>query len=573
MNHTRKHVFVILPTKVNSDLAIRRVIALAMLWFCLFLAFGFFFSSDVWAQEGPSDKPASVKSELESELTQAEQEMTTRLEELERLKQEQKAIEQSIADAQSLLNEAVMSGDSAKKINATDIILAAKKTLSSVEQKISSTQQLYNRAVERYRIETENAKLLKEVAPTDVQKTPLKEAIQKKDQVERAEKGAELAEKKVAALQEKLEIIEEQLERIPKDIDIINGQLDRQNLPPKQRNDLLKSRQDLIAKQRELEASLDKLNQEWVAAKVEWRVKSDVAVEETIKYKQWETDILKSLVFLVAVVILLVFLRKVVSIRVKDPQRRYYLNRSLFSVTVFVVLIGFLIIFVRDFAYLVTGMGVAMAGLAIALQEMIASFFAFFLIQGGKGYRVRDWIRVGEQYGEVLDIGFFLTVLAQVSSIDTKGETGGRWTGGLTLISNSVIFKKPIVNYTKGYPFMWCSMTYTVTFESNWKHAEKLILDAVVNEEITHTARQAIKKIEEMMTNFAIKVRNTNPGVRTRTGGSGIELRLRFLAHPRRRRLLMDKVNRQVLEAVDRANDVEFAYDTMRVIPTPPVES
>ena len=35
----------------------------------------------------------------------------------------------------------------------------------------------------------------------------------------------------------------------------------------------------------------------------------------------------------------------------------------------------------------------------------------------------------------------------------------------------------------------------------------------------------------------------------------------------------MDKVNRQILEAVNSANNVDFAYDTMRVIPTPPVES
>lgn len=281
----------------------------------------------------------------------------------------------------------------------------------------------------------------------------------------------------------------------------------------------------------------------------------------------------KIVFFLAAVVILLMLLRMVVSNRVKDPQRRYYINRSLSILTVFIVLIGLLIIFVRDFAYILTGLGVAVAGLAIALQEMITSFFAWFLIQGSKGYRVRDWIRIGEQYGEVVDIGLFVTVLAQVSAIEQKGEIGGGWTGGLTFISNSVIFKKSIVNYSKGYPFMWCIMTYVVTFESNWKHAEKLIFEASVNEEIVHTARQAAKKIEEMTTNFAIKVRNTKPVVRTRAGGSGVELTLRFLAHPSRRLLLMDKINRQVLEAVSIANDVRFAYDTMRVIPTPPVES
>jgi small-conductance mechanosensitive channel len=561
------------PSKTRSTLNIDKIKVLNTLRFCMLLVFVLFCSLGVWAQEVPSYQPTSVTSELESELARAEREMASRLEELEHLKQEQKAIEQSIEDAQTLFKEAVMSGDAAKKTKAADIIRAAEKALSTVKQKISSTQQLYNRAVESDRTERESAKLLKEPAPTDVQKTPLKDAIQKKTQAEQAEKGADLVEKRVTTLQKMLEILSEQQKRLIKDIDKISEQLDEQNLPSEQRNDLLQSRQDLIAKQRELETNMVKLRQELVAAKVEQRIKSDKAAEETVKYKKWQKKILRSFIFMAAVVMLLMLLRKVVSNRVKDPQRRYYLNRSLSILMVFVVLIGLLIIFVRDFAYLVTGVGVAVIGMAIALQEMIASFFAWFLIQGLRGYRVRDWIRIGEHYGEVVDIGLLVTVLAQISAIDTKGETGGRWTGGLTLFSNSIIFKKPLVNYTRGYPFMWSSMTYTVTFESNWKHAEKLILEAAVNEEIVHAARQAAKKIEEMTTNFAIRVRNTKPVVRTRTGGNGVELTLLFLAHPEHRRRLMDKVNRQILEAINRANDVKFAYDTMRVIPTPPVES
>ncbi len=562
-----------LSSKAIFALNIDKIKVLNTLRFCMLLVFVLFCRLEVWAQEVPSYQSAAATSELESELARAKREMASRLEELEHLKQEQKAIEQSIEDAQTLFKEAVISGDAAKKTKAADIIRSAEKALPTVEQRISSTQQLYNRAVESYRIERESAKLLEEPAPTYVQKTPLKDAKQKKNQAKQAERGAELAEKKATTLRKKLEILNEQQKRIIKDSDTISEQLDEQNLAGEQRNDLLQRRQDLIAKQRELESNIVKVRQELVAAKVEQRIKSDKAAEETAKYKKWQKNILRSFVFMAAVVMLLMLLRKVLSNRVEDPQRRYYLNRSLSILMVFVVLIGLLIIFVRDFAYLMTGVGVAVIGMAIVLQEMIASFFAWFLIQGLKGYRVRDWIRIGEQYGEVLDIGLFVTVLSQVSAIDTKGETGGRWTGGLTLFANSVIFKKPLVNYTKGYPFMWCSMTYTVTFESNWKHAEKLILEAAVNEEITNTARQAANKIEEMKTNFAIKVRNTNPVVYTRAGGSGVELTLRFLAHPKRRRLLMDKVNRQILEAVNRANDVDFAYDTMRLIPTPPVES
>ena len=35
-------------------------------------------------------------------------------------------------------------------------------------------------------------------------------------------------------------------------------------------------------------------------------------------------------------------------------------------------------------------------------------------------------------------------------------------------------------------------------------------------------------------------------------------------------RQLMDRVNRQILEMVELADDVNFAYDTIRTIPTPP---
>lgn len=93
----------------------------------------------------------------------------------------------------------------------------------------------------------------------------------------------------------------------------------------------------------------------------------------------------------------------------------------------------------RDFRHLATGMGVAVAGLAVALQEVITSFFSWSLIRGSQGYRVRDWIQIGDQYGEVVDISLMLTTLGQVTPIGPRGEAGGGWTGGLTILPNSAI--------------------------------------------------------------------------------------------------------------------------------------
>ena len=71
-----------------------------------------------------------------------------------------------------------------------------------------------------------------------------------------------------------------------------------------------------------------------------------------------------------------------------------------------------------------------------------------------------------------------------------------------------------------------------------------------------------------MTKDFAIRICNTAPVVRTRSGASGIEMTLRFLAHPRRRSRLMARINRRIMEAVDRADNIDFAYDTVRVLTT-----
>lgn len=524
--------------------------------------------SGLWAQEQTVDQQSLESAGGESAVLNAEQEMTTHLKELEELEQERAEIEKTIGELSTLLEDAAASGDMDGMVKAKDNLRTAESSLSRVQEQISATLALYKGAAESYRIASQEARLAKESKSAGSQKTPLTEAMQLKEQARRTEKEVELAEKKIATIQENIGILNQQQEGVNEDINEISKALQDPNVNAAQRLDLMKNHQRLLEQEQELEDKLASRRQELVAAKVEQRIKLDKAAEEVLIYKKWRKKIIRSLVFIAIVITVLMILRMIVSNRIKTPHRRYYLNRSLSILMVFVVLIGLLVIFVRDFAYLVTGMGVVLAGLAIALQELLASFFAWFLIQSAKGYRVRDWIRVGEQYGEVVDIGLLTTVLAQVSPIADSGDTGGRWTGGLTLFSNSAIFKHPLINYTKGYPFMWCAITYTITFESNWKNAETMIAQAAVDKEISHAARQAAKNIDEMTTRFAIKVRDTEPSVRARIGASGVHLTLRFLAHPRRRRLLMDKINRQVLEAVSEAEDVELAYDTIRVIPT-----
>lgn len=524
--------------------------------------------SVVWAQGHTVSDKASGSTGLtavfRTELAQAEQDIALRLEELEGLQQQRDDLQQALAAARSAQAEAESSGDERRQKAALEDVQVRIDDLTALAQKIRTVQMLYDQAVARYMLASERQRLYR-VPAEGGSAGPRGPILGDSTQM------LQLADKEIALLEKNKSILKARAQVLSEEIISEDDRLQKGNLSAQARRSLEHRRRQRLDERQAIESQVLETRKNLARVKARQRILTEEVRQESTGLSRWRANIVWSVVFLAVAVLLLLIVRLVVTNRVKDAQRRYYLNRSLSILAVFVILIGLLVIFVRDFRHLATGMGVAVAGLAVALQEMITSFFSWFLIRGSQGYRVRDWIRIGDQYGEVIDISLMLTTLGQVTPIGPRGDAGGGWTGGLTILPNSAILKSPIVNFTRGYPFIWCSLAYTFTYESDWKRAETLILTAAEDDEMTTTAHQAQKLIDNMAKDFAIRIRNTAPVVRTRAGASGIELTLRFLAHPRRRRRLMDRVNRRIMEAVDRADNIDFAYNTIRVMPTSPV--
>ena len=532
----------------------------------------------LWGQEDVP--PAEVSSPTAdttaaNRLEQNQRDMTATFARLESLRQELAEREQALAGARADLAAAEESGDP-KQIEASRQALdIAEEWVLGLREDVAAEQNLYDRAVERFQIAREQADLMagsgSKQASQDSAGTPFLDTIQRRGQVNQAEQEALLARQHVESLRAEIEILGTRQKSIRRDADKINQWLDEgRQLDRERRQQLTSDRQRMVEEERLLEDRMTDLRNRLVLAETTQRIKQEAAQREAAEYRRWQRQLVISLGLLLAVVALLLILRFLVSRHVEDPDRRYAANRALSIAMTLVLTIGLAIIFLRQFPHLFTGIGVVLAGVAIALQEVILSFFGFFAIRGARGYRVGDWVRIGDYYGEVVDIGLLVTILEEVTPFGVMGNQGGAKTGALTWINNNAIFREKMTNYTRGFPYIWCVLSYTVTFESNWEHAEEVLYEiAEGNDEILTTAKLARKRLAEAASNFAIKVDNTEPRVRTWTADSGIELRLRFMAHPRRRRALIDALNRDILRAITTAEDIDFAYNTLRVIPTP----
>jgi small-conductance mechanosensitive channel len=119
---------------------------------------------------------------------------------------------------------------------------------------------------------------------------------------------------------------------------------------------------------------------------------------------------------------------------------------------------------------------VGLLGLALswALQAPIESF-AGWLLNSFKGYyRVGDRIAVGEVFGDVYRIDFLNTTVWEAGGPD-KPVQGAQPTGALITFPNSEVLRANIVNYTRGFPYVWDEISVGVSNESDIGYAMRVI--------------------------------------------------------------------------------------------------
>ncbi len=266
-----------------------------------------------------------------------------------------------------------------------------------------------------------------------------------------------------------------------------------------------------------------------------------------------------TVLLLVFVVLFRLLLVRAADRRIHDGARYRKVRKLLNYLTVLVVLVGLWRIWVGRFGSLGTFLGLLSAGVAIAMQDTIANVTGAMYIFWSRAFHVGDRIEVGDTVGDVIDTGLFQTTLLEV----------GRWvdadqsTGRIVTIPNSVMLKKPIYNYTKGFTFIWHEVPVVVTFESNWKLAKQIVLE-VGKEVVGDIPDQAAAQIRRLARRFNIKYGTFTPTVYTRVVDNGVLLTLRCLTRPRQRRAAEQAIWEKILERFARRPDIDFAYPTTR---------
>jgi small-conductance mechanosensitive channel len=203
--------------------------------------------------------------------------------------------------------------------------------------------------------------------------------------------------------------------------------------------------------------------------------------------------------------------------------------------------------FASQLGALATVMGLAAAGVALALQNVILSFAGYFFVTGRYGIRVGDRIQIAGISGDVIDIGLFKLALMELVGDGNSRQPTGR----VVVFPNSIVFQSN-GNFFKQAPgtnFVWNELRLTLSPECDYRVAEKRLLEVVV--EVYARYRDAMQRQYSVLErDLSLKLESPHPQSRIRLTPNGIELTIRYPVDTRYAVQVADEISRRALDAI-----------------------
>ncbi|MEX0719339.1 MAG: mechanosensitive ion channel family protein [Balneolaceae bacterium] len=250
--------------------------------------------------------------------------------------------------------------------------------------------------------------------------------------------------------------------------------------------------------------------------------------------------------------------------RVESKKAIYKWRKNMTYITFFVGLLIVGQIWFSAIGSLGTFLGLLSAGIAIALKDPVTDMAAWLFIIWRKPFDIGDRIQIGNSKGDVIDIRVFKFTILEIGNWVDADQSTGR----VIHVPNHRVFEEDLANYTSDFEFIWQEIAVLVTFESDWKKA-KSILQEIVDDTMHHFIEQAREQIKRAEKSYLIQYRFLTPIVYTGVKPSGINLTIRYLSDPRKRRSTSQALWESVLEEFAKHKDIDFAYPTVRYYDNP----
>ncbi|MEA1917387.1 MAG: mechanosensitive ion channel [Campylobacterota bacterium] len=274
-----------------------------------------------------------------------------------------------------------------------------------------------------------------------------------------------------------------------------------------------------------------------------------------------------SAIVITVLFIIFFLIKQIIKKYITDNERFYMANKILTFSNVTLVVIILLFTYIENVSYLVTVLGFASAGIAIAMKDWFMSMLGWLVLVIGGSVHVGDRIKVvkdGIEYvGDVLDISLLrITILEDVT---LTSYMLNRRAGRIIFIPNNYVFTNMIANYShNSLKTVWDGIDITITFDSNRSKAAHLVKEITrkYSKGYTDITRKQLNKLRNR---YNLKNTNVEPRVYTFIESNGIRVSTWYLTNAYATLTLRSTISSDIVDAFNAADDIQIAYPTQNI--------
>jgi small-conductance mechanosensitive channel len=255
-------------------------------------------------------------------------------------------------------------------------------------------------------------------------------------------------------------------------------------------------------------------------------------------YKRWSASaearrrgvmhlLLRSLAAVLAILLAVVLIDGAMRRAFERQADRKRLHQLRVISTIAVQLIGAALIVLIIFGppnQISTIIGLATAGLTVALKDFIVAFFGWFALMGRNGIRVGDWVEISGVSGEVIEIGILKTALLEMGNWTTTGHPTGR----RVAFVNSFAIEGHYFNFSTAGQWLWDELQVNLPVAGDpYEMAQQI--RQMVEEQTAAEGTAAEQDWERVTRQYGIRPFSAKPAVDLRPSPTGLTVVVRYI--------------------------------------------
>lgn len=280
------------------------------------------------------------------------------------------------------------------------------------------------------------------------------------------------------------------------------------------------------------------------------------------------TSIIKYLIWVIFIVALIQFLRKFVRKHLPDSATRYKSQKGI-EVFGYILLILLTISYftgnIKDFALAI---GLLTAGITITLQELILSVAGSIFIFFVNVYKPGDRIEINQIKGDVIDINSIYTTMMEIGEWVSSDNYSGR----IVKLSNAFVFRGPIYNYSKDFPFIWDEIDLPIRYGSDTELAKEIIIRVAV-ENLSEYVTESFSRWKHVVDKYYIEDAQVEPTLALTLTDNWIKFNLRYIVDYKKRRYIKHLLHDHIRKEIEKTKGkVVLASATFEIVKIPTLD-